>query len=89
MIAKVMAVWDKTAKVYNAPFLSLNVDTGIRTFRNMLADERSGMTKYPEDYELFLLATFDDELGRYETEDNVPHRVITGEELKKSELKAV
>lgn len=57
------SVLDKTAEEYGNP-LMLNSDAvAIRAFRMECMDERSPITKFPEDYCLCIVGSFDSKTG--------------------------
>lgn len=59
----IFAVRDITADVFAAPFVSQNRNTAMRDFGHACQDVQSQLSKSPEDYQLFFLGTFDDDLG--------------------------
>jgi len=63
MIKIVCAVRDLRADVYANPFVSQNVGTAMRDFSHACIDPQSQLSKSPEDYMLFKIGEYDDELG--------------------------
>lgn len=59
----ICSVRDITADVYANPFTSQNAQTAMRDFAHACRDENSQLFKNPEDFQLFQLGTFDDDLG--------------------------
>jgi hypothetical protein len=57
------SIYDRKAKFYSTPFLQVNNEVAIREFHDLVADETLAPFKHPEDYELFLLAMFNDQTG--------------------------
>lgn len=55
---------DDVAGTFFPPFTSQNSGTAIRSFGQMLTDERNGLSKNPQDYRLFLLGSFDPDDGQ-------------------------
>jgi len=61
---KVMcSVRDIAADVFSAPFTSQNTQTAMRDFAHATRDPESQLCKNPEDFQLYQVATFDDDLG--------------------------
>lgn len=65
MITSVFAVYDMKAKAFMQPFFSPMAATGIRAFSVAVNDPTTLLHKHPEDFVLFHLGSFDDELGRF------------------------
>lgn len=57
------SVYDKAAGSFNIPFFQLNDRVAIRSFMDLVRDERSQVSKHPEDYDLWCLGSFDDASG--------------------------
>lgn len=63
MKLKIYSVYDSKAKAYNSPFYLRNSGEATRGFSDVVNDGKSQISKYPEDYTLFELGEFDDEMG--------------------------
>lgn len=61
------AVYDDKAQAYNAPFPLSADGLAIRAFRDACKDERTDLHKYPGDYRLYRIGTFDATTGVLET----------------------
>ena len=48
----VYSIYDKVAGVFNTPFFQLNDGVAIRSFMDLVRDEKSTVSRHPEDYEL-------------------------------------
>lgn len=59
------SIFDCKAKAYLQPFFSLNSDTATREFDAAVNGE-STFSKFPEDYSLFRLGSFDQVTGQTE-----------------------
>lgn len=59
----VYSVYDSKAQTYNTPFFMKQDGQALRAFIDLANDNRTDVAKHPEDYSLFLLASFDDEDG--------------------------
>lgn len=62
MVSNVYAIYDKKAVCFGSPFLAVNHATAIRMVQAAM-DDNSFLTKYPHDYRLDRVATFDDSTG--------------------------
>lgn len=58
------AIKDDVAGTFFPPFTSQNNGTAKRSFGQMVTDERSGLSRNPADYRLFLLGDFDPDDGQ-------------------------
>lgn len=78
MIFKVMAIRDKAIEAFGQPVFVASVGQAVRSFGDEIkrADANNGMNKHPEDYDLFLLGTYDDQTGTLESVD--PEVVAVG-----------
>lgn len=65
MIKFVCSVFDVKAAAFSNPFYSVNPAVAIRDFRTACSDPASGLSANPEDYNLYQVATFDDESGLF------------------------
>jgi len=62
-MTKIFSIYDSKGEIYAQPFFQRNVNVAIRTFTNMVNDERSQISSYPEDYTLFEIGMWDDVKG--------------------------
>ncbi|AXH74860.1 MAG: nonstructural protein [Microviridae sp.] len=63
MQKRLFSIYDSKAKVFSAPFTSINSATAIRDFQRAACDPSSDICNFPEDYTLFEMASFDDNTG--------------------------
>lgn len=63
MLKYVYSVFDSKSRTFCNPFVSINQFTALRDFRSASNDPASDIAKYPEDFTLYQLASFDDESG--------------------------
>lgn len=59
----IYAVYDRKAGLFARPFTIQNDAMAMRAFLAAKQDTTSEMSKYPEDFGLHYLGTFDDETG--------------------------
>jgi len=60
MIKKIFSVYDRKAQAYSNPFYATRTELAIRDFQYASKDPQSDLSKYPEDFVLVELGTFDD-----------------------------
>lgn len=65
----VMAVRDKKVGAYMNPFFSQSQGAALRSFQDEVnrAAEDNILYRHPQDFDLYLLGTFDNESGSWET----------------------
>lgn len=63
MIYQVYSVRDSKAAAFALPFFLPRHEVAVRTFNDALADPGHPMSAHPDDYSLYHLGEFDDELG--------------------------
>lgn len=69
MLSQVLAVRDSAMDAFSRPFFAPTVAMAMRSFAEEVNRAESEMFKHPADYELFHLATFDEDSGKF---DNLP-----------------
>lgn len=70
----VVAVFDRAAQLFGRPFFVAAKGQAIRSFTdeiNRKDGERSEFSKHPQDFDLFLLSTYDDEQGSFTPEQQL------------------
>lgn len=69
----VVSVFDKSAQVFGRPVFVRNQPEAIRSFETQVRDANSDGTNplntHPQDFALYVIATFDDEVGKFENLD--------------------
>lgn len=60
MTKKLFTIYDSKAETYVAPFCLLSRGEAIRAFTDTVNDQSIPPGKYPEDFSLFELGTFDE-----------------------------
>lgn len=79
MHQNVYAVYDQAAKAYLAPFFLNNDEMAIRIFRDCANSNDHQFGRFPSDYTLFHLGTFDDTTGMLESW--APQKIISALEV--------
>ncbi len=60
MIKQMIAIYDNKAQFFSMPVCHVNNEEAKRLLHSAVNDERSPYAKHPEDYQAFLMGTFDD-----------------------------
>lgn len=76
----VFSIKDVKAKAFMHPFFTHNAATAEREFRRVLKDPSSQMCHNPEDFELYQVGVWNDEVGVVLASE-VPELVITGKAI--------
>lgn len=77
MKQNIYAIRDVKVQSYMRPFPGNHVEEVKRSVAQACLDPETSLAKYPQDYELFFIGSFDDEKGTFENAPNGP-RHITG-----------
>lgn len=86
MILLAFAIRDNKAEAFNTPFFAPTRGLAVRSFQEAVNDPASPFAKYPDDFTLFQVGSFDDNTGRLSAED-IPAVVISAIELQ-TEIKS-
>jgi len=76
MVKQIYSVFDAKAQTYSHPFYAPNEQIAIRDFTRACRDPQLDLSKFPEDFSLQHLGTFDDENAQFSVNLN-PVPVIT------------
>jgi len=63
MLLIACSVFDVKAKAYMVPFFVQNVNLARRSFGDAVCDSSTGISRHPEDYQLYKVGEFDDNSG--------------------------
>ena len=79
---KVFAIRDRATGLYAQPFYSASVAAAVRMFQDEVnrKDDNNQLFKHPEDFDLYMFGTFDDNLGTFEC--GQPAQVAVGKDSK-------
>ena len=66
MIQKIYAIYDEKAEAYNAPFPLATDGLAQRSFEMACTNPATDLYKYPGDFKLYCIATWDDSKGSFE-----------------------
>lgn len=67
MIHKVFTIHDAKANAYLPPFFLPEEGMAVRTFGDCVNNPEHSFGAHPEDYNLFVLGTWDDAIGKIDT----------------------
>lgn len=79
---KVFSVRDEKTGVYMRPFFELHIASALRSWTEACNEPTSPFCKFPEDFTLYEVGSFDDLEGHLEAL-KVPHKVSTASEVLK------
>ncbi|QXP08259.1 MAG: nonstructural protein [Arizlama microvirus] len=79
--ANAYSILDVKSKIYNNPHFLINDAVAIRQFGIIVNDKESIISKYPEDFRLYRVGTFDMNTGKITSEIN-PVEIAHGLNLK-------
>lgn len=74
------AILDKQVMAFMPVFFVRAKGEAIRHFMDACADKNAPFAKHPGDYELFVLADYDDVSGQFSQDASVPMRILSGVE---------
>lgn len=63
MEKQIFSVYDTAADMFLEPFFCPSIDFALREFKRAVNDEGHQFNRYPEDYTLFHIGTFDAKKG--------------------------
>lgn len=76
-------IFDKKSEIYAAPFVELTDGTAIRVVSELLSNTNSPFAKYPEDYTLVKIGSYD-ELTGIPSGDTPPETIMEIQTIKES-----
>ncbi|WNK14705.1 MAG: nonstructural protein [Microvirus sp.] len=81
MIFKVIAVRDRATDTFGNPFYVSALGQAIRSFSDEInrPAEDNGLNKHPDDYDLYVLGSYDSESGLFDC--STPRQIAVGKEL--------
>lgn len=63
MITNLFTIYDNKAAIYNTPFSQNNNAEAMRTFADMANDEKTTISKHPDDYDLYKIGEWNSNNG--------------------------
>lgn len=81
---KIVTIRDRVSDLFGQPSFVVHIGGHIRQFGDEIkrphTDERpNSLNQHPEDFDLYLLGTYDDETGRFENEER-PKQIAIGKD---------
>ena len=83
MIQNIYAIYDEKAEAYNAPFPLATDGLAKRSFEMACTNPATDLYKYPGDFKLYCIATWDDNKGSF---DNVVPAKFIASNIRKNEV---
>lgn len=65
MNLKAFSILDTKADTFNTPFFMKTTGEAVRAFADLVNDPQSMINRHPDDFRLFHVGDFDQELGRF------------------------
>lgn len=73
MVHKAFSIRDSKGEVFNPPFYKHTHGEAERDFTSLVRDEKSMVSKYPEDFDLYHVGTYDDQTGVFKSLETPLH----------------
>lgn len=73
MIQKMYSIRDSKAEIFHPPFFNLTHGQAERNFTELVNDEKSTLSKHPEDFDLYYVGEYDDMTGKIQALDTPQH----------------
>lgn len=70
---KMFSIRDVKAEGFNTPFFQPTFGLAERAFQDACKDEKTHLSKHPEDFSLYFLGEFDPNLGEFKPEPQPKH----------------
>lgn len=80
MITKMYSTYDKAVKAFMPIFFARSHGEALRSFTDVINDEKHQMSRHLHDYTLFYMGDFDDDNGAITSPTAGPDPLITGTE---------
>lgn len=83
MQQKIFSIRDTKGEFYSPPFYKHQTAEAIRDFTQAANDPQSTISKFPEDFDLFELGTYDNLTGKIDPLDT-PHHIVKANQVVKN-----
>lgn len=80
MLTKVFAVYDSKANAFMSPFFMPTTGQAVRAWGTTVNDPQTDFNRYPGDFTLFEIASYDDISGKFENL-STPHSLGLAQEF--------
>jgi len=84
MELKIFTIRDSKGEVYNQPFFQKTHGEAERNFHQLVNDNKSTVSQFPEDFDLYFIGTYNDQTGLLSPNDT-PQHVIKAVQIKKTQ----
>ena len=87
-VLKVYSVCDSKTKIFHPPHYSRTEPDALRSFQQLINDERSTLNQFTDDFDLYYLGEYYDDTGKFDLLDTPQHivKAIQLKQHKKPEL---
>lgn len=75
MQLRIFSIRDAKAEIFNPPFYKHTPGEAEREFTRLAKDDKSQVFQFPDDYDLYMLGTYDDQSGKITSLDTPQHIV--------------
>ncbi len=80
MKLQIVSVRDRALDAFGRPFFVPTIGAAVRSFQDEVNNKESPMHKHADDYDMYLLGTFDEESGKFENLPE-PKQVCIGKQM--------
>lgn len=87
MLQKMYSIRDSKAEIFYPPMFQKTHGEAERTFNKMVQDEKSMISQYPDDYDLYYIGEYDDQTGTINSLQT-PQHVVKAVMMKSDRNKA-
>lgn len=83
----VVAIWDAAVQMFGPPYVVVAIGAALRTFVDEVNRDAEGnpLSAHPEDYEMHLLADFDEESGKFVEPEGGTRMLARGKDVRREE----
>jgi len=73
MELRIYSIRDAKAELYNQPFFQKTHGEAERNFTQLVNDQKSMVSQFPDDFDLYFVGTYDDQKGVLKSLDTPQH----------------
>jgi hypothetical protein len=73
MVLKIYSIRDTKGEVFHAPYFKTTHGEAERSFRQAANDDKTTISQFPEDFDLYYLGEYDDNTGKFKNLDTPQH----------------
>jgi len=73
MQLQVFTIRDSKSESFGTPFFQKSKGEAIRTLQELTKEQKSLISKYPEDFDLYYVGQYDDQTGKIQPLDTPQH----------------